>query len=113
MIIKQERFGDVEVLRLDGKLDVHSAPRLLEILDTLIASNVKSIVLDMGGIDHLSSYGLGVLVSTMKNLHKKDGNLKLVSIRGRVKTLFDMMGLLSRFEIFDNSDDAVKSFPSS
>ncbi len=113
MIIKQERFGDVEVLRLNGKLDVHSSPRLLEILDTLIESKVKSIVLDMGGIDYLSSYGLGVLVSTMKNMRGKDGDLKLASIRERVKTLFDMMGLLSRFEIFDNSDDAVKSFPSS
>ncbi len=113
MIIKQETFGDVELLRLEGKMDVNSAPQLLEILDSLIASNVKSIVLDMGEIDYVSSYGLGVLSSTLNNLHKKGGNLKLASVQAEVKTLFGIVGLSSRFEIFDNHEDAVKSFPSS
>jgi len=110
--IRQENHDDVELVRLDGKLDVHSTPFVLELLDDLVHDNVKKIILDMGRVKFISSYGLGTLVTTLKNIQENGGTLKLASLRPEVKVPLEITGLLSKFEIFNTPDEAISSFVS-
>ncbi len=112
MKINQENHSDVELIKLDGKLDVHSTPFVLELLDDLVEDNVRKIILDMGKVKFISSYGLGTLVTTLKNIQENGGTLKLASLREEIKVPMEVTGLLSKFEVFDTPDEAIKSFAS-
>lgn len=112
MKIRQENHEDVELIRLDGRLDVHSTPFVLELLDDLVEDNVKKIILDMSDVKFISSYGLGTLVTTLKNIRGNGGTLKLASLRPEIKVPLEVTGLLSKFEVFNTSDEAINSFVS-
>jgi len=110
--IRHENHDDVELIKLDGRLDVHSTPFVLELLDDLVEDNVKKIILDMGKVKFISSYGLGTLFSTLKNVQGNGGALKLASLRPEIKVPLEVTGILSKFEVFNTPDEAIKSFTS-
>lgn len=110
MKIAQETFGNVKLLRLDGKLDVHSTPAVLELLEQLAAGNFVNVVIDMRLVTLISSYGVGAMVTTLKNIRDRGGHLKLAALRPEVKVPFEITGLLPHFEIHDNVESAISSF---
>ncbi|MBI5178485.1 MAG: STAS domain-containing protein [Nitrospinae bacterium] len=110
MKITQETNGNVKLLHLDGKLDVHSTPMVLELLEELVAAGEANIVLDMQKVRFVSSYGLGVLVTTNRSIKERGGSLKLAGMKQEVKVPFEITGLLPQFEVYGTSEEALGSF---
>ncbi len=102
----------MEIVQLSGRLDVRSTPDVLDLLENLIEENALSIVIDMEDVDFISSYGVGVLVSTSKSLEEKNGKLKLACLSKSIMEPFEATGLIAYFEFFDTCNDAVNSFSS-
>ncbi|GMT41728.1 MAG: anti-sigma factor antagonist [bacterium] len=111
MKISKDTFdNDVELVRLDGRLDVHSTPIVLEMFENMIHDSVIKVILDMSKVEFISSYGLGMLVTTLKNIEDKGGSLKLASLQPEIKAPMEVTGILSRFEVFSNAEEALGSF---
>lgn len=110
MKIIQENFGNVRLLRLDGKLDVHSTPVVLELVNSLIDGNQVNVVIDMRQVKLISSYGVGAMVTILKNIRERGGHLKLAALRPEVKVPFEVTGLMPQFEIHDSVENAISSF---
>lgn len=110
MKVTRETVGGVCLLRLDGKLEIHTVPVVLDSLDALMAENKTSIVLDMSRVKFISSYGIGVLMTASKNVGERGGRLKLCGLPPEVKVPLEITGLLPQFDIADDCDNAVKDF---
>ncbi len=110
MKIVQKTFGNVQLLRLEGKLDVHSTPTLLALLDDFAADNYINVVIDMRQVMFISSYGVGAMVTILKNIRERGGHLKLAAMRPEVKVPFEITGLMPQFEIHDSVENAIGSF---
>ena len=89
-----------------GAADMRSAIR------QLVEKGDKKILLNMAGVTHIDSSGLGELVSSYTTLHKAGGELKLFNLSDRVHELMTMTKLLTVFDVFDNEAEAVGSFTS-
>jgi anti-sigma B factor antagonist len=105
--INQETYRNIKIIKLEGKLDVHSAPQVSELLEGLIASGATSIVIDMLGMKFISSYGLGLLLTVNKSMKERGGTLRLANLQPEVKVPFEITGLLPQFEIFDSVENAL------
>ncbi len=110
MKIVQETFGNVKLLRLDGKLDVHSTPAVLALMGELTADNYINMVIDMRQVAFISSYGVGAMVTILKSIRERGGHLKLAALRPEVKVPFEITGLMPQFEIHDSVENAIGSF---
>ncbi len=110
MKIVQETFGNVKLLRLEGKLDVHSTPEVLALANDLVANNFINLVIDMRQIGLISSYGLGAMVTILRNIRERGGHLKLAALRPEVKVPFEITGLMPQFEIHETVEGAISSF---
>jgi anti-sigma B factor antagonist len=70
----------------------------------------NQIVLDLGGVSHIDSTGLGVLVALLTSARKAGGGIKLANLN---RHLYDVLGvtkLLTILELFDSADDAAGTF---
>jgi len=84
--------GEVVV---SGRLDAAQAPRAQAFLDAVDGG----CVVDMAGLDYISSAGLGVLLSTHKRLMAGDAGLELVNVNPHIADIFRYSGFDRLFVI--------------
>ena len=70
MTIKIKRGAEQTVIEIAGRLDTITAPALDKTICEVIA-DAKHLVLDVQGVEYISSEGLGVLLSAQKKMQKK------------------------------------------
>lgn len=56
------------VVRVTGELDLYTAPRLENELETLIRGDAAHVLVDLSDVSFLDSSGLGVLVAAARRL---------------------------------------------
>lgn len=80
-----------------------------ELLKHIENGNIK-VVVDMSQTDFLDSSFLGVLVTGLKRTSTKGGDLKIVGLQPPVHAMFELTRLCRIFDIFDTTEEALKSF---
>lgn len=106
--IELEEIEHRVILRLDGRLDVASAPMLERKINNLIEEDHYYLLLDFSRIDYLSSAGMRVLLSAAKKLMSKKGNLILFSISEDVNEVIKMAGFDKILRIFSSEKEALQ-----
>ena len=75
---------------LEGRLDTMTAPQLeADMADCL--ENVSELVIDMTGLEYISSAGLRVLLSLQKTMNKK-GSMVVRNATEEVMEIFEVTG---------------------
>jgi anti-sigma B factor antagonist len=97
----------IEVVDVEGEIDVYTAPRLRELLIDLVNKNNYNLVVNMERVEFLDSTGLGVLVGGLKRVRAYDGSLDLVCTQERILKIFRITGLTKVFGIHDTVDEAI------
>jgi anti-sigma B factor antagonist len=110
MEIKQEKKGDVIVLNVSGRLDATTAPDLESELVPLIEKNGKKIVINVDGLEYISSAGLRIMLLGMKMIKKVEGQMMLCEMKDHIREIFEIAGFLPIFTIVDTEEDALAAF---
>jgi anti-sigma B factor antagonist len=97
----------IEVVDVEGEIDVYTAPRLRELLIELVNLGHYQLVVNMEKVEFLDSTGLGVLVGGLKRVRAHDGSLDLVCTQERILKIFRITGLTKVFGIHDSVDEAI------
>ena len=84
--------GEVVV---NGRLDAAQAQRAQKFLDSVKGD----CVVDMAGLEYISSAGLGVLLSTHKRLMAGQTELQLVNVNPHIQDIFRYSGFDKLFVI--------------
>ena len=89
------RLGQQGEVICEGRLDASQAAKAQAFLDALPAPQV----LDLAGLEYISSAGLGVLLRTQKRVLQAGGGLRLVSVNRHIRDIFRYSGFDRIFEI--------------
>ncbi|HRQ57159.1 MAG TPA: STAS domain-containing protein [Azoarcus taiwanensis] len=92
MDIVSEVIDEGVALRVSGRLDGATAPRLEKPLMALFAENGEQVLLDLAGLDYVSSAGLRVFLMAAKRARQVDGKLVLCGLQPMVGEVFEMSG---------------------
>jgi anti-sigma B factor antagonist len=98
--------GDDTILTLSGDIDIHTAPEIRDRLAELRADGVRSIVVDLSGVDFLDSSALGAFVAAHRDLAGSGGQLKLAAPRSHVRKVFRITRLAEVIPLFESVDEA-------
>ena len=90
MTIEIKKNAEETVIELQGRLDTTTAPALDKTISEDIA-DVKNLVLNLKGLEYISSAGLRVLLSAQKKM-QKIGSMKVINVREAVMEVFEMTG---------------------
>src|SRR6201997_3780041 len=97
----------IEVVDVEGEIDVYTAPRLRELLIDLVNKKNYQLVVNMEKVEFLDSTGLGVLVGGLKRVRAHDGSLDLVCTQERILKIFRITGLTKVFGTHETVDQAI------
>ena len=97
----------IEVIDVQGEIDIYTAPRLRELLINLVSKGNYQLVVNLDKVGFLDSTGLGVLVGGLKRVRAHDGSLDLVCTRQRILKIFRITGLTQVFGIYETVDQAI------
>ena len=98
------------VLDINGEIDLYNAPQLKDIVNKHIEAQQYNIIINLLKVNYIDSSGIGALISSLANLKKCQGSLKIINISPSVRKVFELTKLTSFFELFDTEDEAMKSY---
>jgi anti-anti-sigma factor len=95
-MIAVSRRRNATCMHLTGALDADSFHELQDIIDEVLqreGDEGKYLILDLGGLNYMSSAGVGVLLSANKTAQEKDGAFEIADPSEDVRQILDLMGL--------------------
>jgi len=96
------------IVSLTGSLDTDTEQQLDKELTKIIGKQTKAVVFDMGGVDYISSLGIGLVMKTKKALEDVGATFAMISLQPQIKKVFDVMQMLPILDIFNDMPEADK-----
>lgn len=90
MEISKVRNGEKLSIKLSGRLDTTTAPKLEAELKQSI-DGVKELVFDFGEVEYISSAGLRILLAAQKVMNRQ-GEMKLTGVNADIMEIFEITG---------------------
>ena len=85
-----KKNAEETVIEIVGRLDTTTAPALDKTINEDIGET-KNLVLDLKGLEYISSAGLRVLLSTQKNMQQK-GSMTVKNVCAEIMEVFEITG---------------------
>ena len=103
------RSGTTQRVALFGRLDTHSYPQLDAELAPMLDGGdppVMSLVLDLAGLNYISSAGIRSIFKARKALTARNGKLLVVNPQPQIQKVFDVVKAVPMSDIFTSVAEA-------
>jgi anti-sigma B factor antagonist len=103
-----ERTSDegVEVLMVEGELDVATAPRLITVLNGAVQEALRSLVVDISRVDFMDSTGLALLINAHRRLTRRRKGFAVVCPPGPLRRVFEVTDMVETLHVCPDRDSA-------
>ncbi|MCE5308303.1 MAG: STAS domain-containing protein [Acidobacteriales bacterium] len=108
MTITSNYAGDAVVLRVDGRLDAITSPEFEKTCQQCIKPDTRKALLDLEGVEYISSAGLRAILLVGKTIQSVGGVLGFSGLRGTVKDVIEMAGFSALFKVYDSVEAALE-----
>jgi len=95
-------------ISITGEVDASSSIHLDEAIGKALDENQTKILFDCEKLDYISSAGLGVFVSYVKDFKERTGKFALTSLKPDVHNVFKMLGLHEILHIAETETGAIQ-----
>ena len=113
--IKLQKVAEVQgclSLDLTGYIDTYNSNYFQKRIQQVIEYNFIRLIFHCGGLNYVSSTGIGSFTAFLKAVKPQGGDLVLLEIQPKVYEVFQLLGFSQFFNIKDNFEDAVGFFRS-
>ncbi|MDX9858197.1 MAG: STAS domain-containing protein [candidate division Zixibacteria bacterium] len=100
----------VSEVRIDGVIDTLTASELEEVIDSLIKRQRYKIVIDLAGVDYISSAGWGIFISHIRDVRANHGDIKLAGMIPNVYEIYELLEFDNVLKAYRTVDDARDTF---
>jgi stage II sporulation protein AA (anti-sigma F factor antagonist) len=107
MRIGEEKDDRALVIAPEGRVDSVSSSELERLVVSRIDAGEKRLVLDLSGVEYISSAGLRVLLMAAKRLKEPPAALVLCGMGPSVRTVLELAGFLPLFAVEARREQAL------
>jgi anti-anti-sigma factor len=108
--IGEERRSEGVILRPRGNIDNDTSAAFQTRVLAAIASAPNAVVIDLGGVDYISSAGLRVLMMAAKQAKTASGRLGVASLKPVVEEIFTISRFRHVVQVFETADAAFAAW---
>jgi len=109
MQFESKSYGDITLITVAGRIDAVNVPSFEEKCAALLENGMLRAVIDLSGLEYISSAGLRGILSIAKLLRSKHGDICFCGLRGMVQDIFAISGFTPMFPVFDTVEEALKA----
>jgi anti-anti-sigma factor len=111
MQIKNRQIDNVLVFDMEGRLDHQTASDANDAMTQIINdSNNKMILLNLKGLEYISSAGLSVMLLAAKLVNSSRGKIKICEANGVVKEVMEVSGFNKLLPMYESEKEGIASF---
>ncbi len=110
MEISERKLSDITVVDLSGNLAREENAQFRKHITGVINAGARKLILNLAGVPHMDSSGLGELISCFRTIQAVSGRVKLLSPNHRLQNLLVITKLNTLFETYDSESAAIDSF---
>lgn len=99
MTIQQTTHDGITVLAPSGRIDTTTSGALEQALRQAVDSGARDLVVDLDGVEYISSAGLRVFLMLAKRMKDLKGRLVLCGLTEPVRQVFRLAGFLPLFKV--------------
>jgi anti-sigma B factor antagonist len=102
--------GEISVVRVDGVIDTMTSTDLEKVMNSLMERRRYNVIIDLGGVDYISSAGWGIFISNIREIRQHSGDIKLARMIPNVYEIFELLEFDSILKAFDSVEKARIDF---
>lgn len=106
--ITTEVDDNMVIIKVKGEVDASSSINLDNAINEVKSKGYKKIIIDAEEMNYISSAGLGVFMSYIKDFEKENIALVIFGLDEKVFNVFKMLGLDQLLNIKSNVEEAKK-----
>jgi anti-anti-sigma factor len=107
MDFAHSQSGNFLILQISGRLDINSSSEFEKELHSCLDKGHSGIVVDMAGIEYISSAGLRSILVVAKAAKALDSEIRFCGVAGMVDEVFTISGFKKMFKIFATAAEAT------
>lgn len=100
----------VVVMQLPELLNTENAQAFREEVQPLFDSHRPRIIFDCSMVRSIDGAGVEMMLHCLEEAMKRDGDVKLCALSAEAEVILELMRVGRVFEVFQTSEDAVRSF---
>jgi anti-sigma B factor antagonist len=104
--IKTEVGKNTYLLIVSGEADASSSIHLDKAINEALNSKKENVLVDCGGLNYISSAGLGVFMSYIEEMNAANITMVIYGLNDKVKNIFQILGLDQLLKVVDNKEQA-------
>ncbi|MGX8718065.1 MAG: STAS domain-containing protein [Desulfovibrio sp.] len=97
----------VSVTAISGRMDATTVSQFSEECKKLLESGAGRFIIDLGGLEYISSAGLRGILTMGKACRAKGAALAFCSMQSMVADMFKLSGFTSILNVFPTLEDAL------
>jgi anti-anti-sigma factor len=98
------------MLTLTGYIDTYNSNFFQKRVQKVIEGGFVRLIFQCGGLNYVSSTGIGSFTTFLKSVKPQGGDLVLLDIQPKVYEVFQLLGFSQFFNIKDNLEESIKFF---
>jgi anti-sigma B factor antagonist len=104
-------FKHCSIIEIKGRVDSSTAPQLTKTLNKVTGDGNFKLVLDLTGLEYMSSAGFRALLATQRICKRFNrGQVILAAVPERIHEALELAGFTELFKTYDDALTAVGSF---
>ena len=110
MEIKTEKQGDIVLMELTGQLDSKTSRELEGVVSEQFAAGESKFLVDLTGVDYVSSAGLRIFLMLAKKVKPKKGMAVLCGANAEVLKVFEIVKLTKMLNVVSSREEGLGRF---
>jgi anti-sigma B factor antagonist len=111
MTIHHRAVEGITILDMDGRMALGDDIAIFrKAISGLVGEGRKMVLLNLRDVPYMDSSGIGELVAAFTNIRNGGGELKLLNLTRKVRTLLEITKLYTLFDVKEDETAAIHSF---
>jgi anti-sigma B factor antagonist len=109
LAVERTSRDGVELVEVEGEVDIATAARLISVLNTSVAEAINSVVVDLTKVGFMDSTGLALLINANRRLTLRRKGFAVVCPPGPLRRVFEITDMLETLHVCADLESASRA----
>ena len=109
LAVERTSRDGVELVLVEGEVDIASASRLISVLNSSVADAIKSVIVDLSHVGFMDSTGLALLINANRRLTLRRKGFAVVCPPGPLRRVFEITDMMETLHVCPDRESAARA----
>jgi anti-sigma B factor antagonist len=109
LAVERTSQDGVELVLVEGEVDIASASRLITVLNSSVADAIKSVIVDLSHVGFMDSTGLALLINANRRLTLRRKGFAVICPPGPLRRVFEITDMIETLHVCPDQESATRA----